>query len=268
MQEVPISQGEFLRYRRFLYEVAGIHLTDAKKPLVCSRLSSRLRARALPSYGAYLDLIQSGDEAQEWQTAVDLLTTNETYFFREAKHFDLLVRLATAAPATRPFRVWSAACSSGEEPYSIAMTLADVLGAGAWEVFASDLSTRMLARARIGHYPMTRTQHIPADYLKRFCLRGIEEQDGTLLVDAPVRARVTFAQVNLMEDLPDVGAFDVIFLRNVLIYFDPATKGDVVRRLVRALRPDGHLFIGHSETLHGIVDDLETVMPTVYRKRA
>lgn len=267
MGEAQITDGEFQRYRRFLHEVAGIQLSEAKKPLVCSRLARRLRARSVASYGAYLDLIQSRSESAEWQTAVDLLTTNETYFFREAKHFDLLARLATASGRARPFRVWSAACSSGEEPYSIAMVLADTLGEGAWEVFASDLSARMLERARIGHYPMARAEHMPPAYLRRFCLKGIEDQDGTLLVDPALRERVTFAQINLVENLPDVGLFDVVLLRNVLIYFNADTKREVVRRLAAVLRPEGHLFIGHSETLHGLVDELEPVVPTVYRRQ-
>lgn len=266
MDDVSITDREFQRYRKFLYEAAGIQLTDSKKPLVTSRLSRRLSALGIRSYGAYLDLIQSGRDSGERQTAIDLLTTNETYFFRESKHFDLLRDLASRAPAGKSFRVWSAACSSGEEPYSIAMVLADVRGSSPWEVFASDLSTRMLDRARAAHYPMERATHVPRKYLERFCLKGIDDQAGTLLVDAPVRGRVQFAQVNLMEPLPDLGRFDVVFLRNVLIYFDLETKRGVVGRLSQVLTEGGHLFIGHSEALHGIAEGFETVMPTVYRR--
>ena len=266
MDDIAITDREFQGYRKFLYEAAGIQLTDSKKPLVTSRLSRRLNALGIRSYGAYLDLIVSGKEPGERQTAIDLLTTNETYFFRESKHFDLLRDLASRAPAGRPFRVWSAACSSGEEPYSIAMVLADVRGSSPWEVFASDLSTRMLERARAAHYPMERATHVPRKYLERFCLKGVEDQAGTLLVDSRIRECVRFAQVNLMQALPELGRFDVVFLRNVLIYFDLETKRGVVGRLSRVLAEGGHLFIGHSEALHGIAGGFETVMPTVYRR--
>jgi chemotaxis protein methyltransferase CheR len=169
--------------------------------------------------------------------------------------------------ANAPFRVWSAACSSGEEPYSIAMVLADVLGDAPWEVVASDISTRVLQRARTGHYPLARASHVPADYLKRFCLKGIREQAGTLLVDKTLRRRVQFRQVNLNTDLPaDLGTYDAIFLRNVMIYFNGDTKRQVVARVTSRLKSGGTFFIGQSESLHEASGTLHTVMPSVYRK--
>lgn len=265
--ELDISDGEFLRFQRFIYDTAGIQLSDAKKALVTNRLASRLRARGMASFGDYYDLITAGGEAQECQTAVDLLTTNETYFFREPKHFEFLRALLTRQPpANRGFRVWSAASSSGEEAYSIAMLLADVLGNQPWEIFGSDLSLRVLARARKGQFPMERANNVPQDYLRRFCLKGTGPEAGTLLVTSDLRSRVRFEQVNLVRQLPNVGQFDVIFLRNVMIYFDKDTKAAVVERLLGALRPGGHFIIGHSETLHGINDSLQTVATSVYRK--
>jgi chemotaxis protein methyltransferase CheR len=272
MGAYPISEREFAQFQRFIFDIAGITMSDAKKALVSGRLAKRLAHHGLDSYEAYLGMLSSGRHQDEVQIAVDLLTTNETYFFREARHFELLKATAEAArPNVRagaPFRVWSAACSSGEEPYSIAMVLADTLGNAPWEVIGSDISTRVLARARTGHYPMERASHVPPDYLRRFCLKGIAEQQGTLLVDRTLRSRVQFRQVNLNTALPDVGSFDMVFLRNVMIYFNGDTKRQVVARVTAPLKPGGHFIIGHSETLNEISDAVRPVMPSVYRKAA
>ena len=261
-----ITDTEFSRFQRFIYDAAGITLSSAKKALVCGRLSKRLQANRLESFGAYFELLSSGRAAEEVQTAVDLLTTNETYFFREPKHFEVLRTLACeAAGRAQPFRVWSAASSSGEECYSIAMVLADCLGPASWDVVGSDISTRVLRRARTGHYPLERTRHIPPAYLKRFCLRGQGEQEGTLLVERALRSRVNFAQVNLNAELPRLGTFDVVFLRNVMIYFNGDTKREVVARVLTLLRPGGHFCIGHSETLNDISSAVQQLAPSVYR---
>lgn len=263
----PITDQEFSQFQRFIFEQAGITLSPAKKALVSGRLAKRLMHYNLTSYSAYFRMLQTGQASSEVQTAVDLLTTNETYFFRESKHFDLLRKLATAALEQRQaFRVWSAACSTGEEPYSIAMVLDDVLREQEWELFASDISTRVLASARSGHYMRERTSHIPPAYLKRYCLRGIADQEGTLLVEKRLRQRVQFHQVNLNVPLPKFGLFDVIFLRNVLIYFSPETKREVVGRLLGSLKPGGYLLIGHSESLHDMAGPLQVQGPSVYRK--
>ena len=262
-----ITDTEFGRFQRFIFEAAGITLSSAKKALVCGRLSKRLQAKGLSSYTEYFELLSSGKSAEEVQTAVDLLTTNETYFFRESKHFELLRGLALGALARpQPFRVWSAASSTGEECYSIAMVLADCLGSAAWDVVGSDISSRVLQRARVGHYPLERTRHIPPDYLKRFCLKGTGEQEGTLLVERQLRSRVSFAQVNLNTELPRLGSFDVIFLRNVMIYFNGDTKRQVVARVLSLLKPGGHFCIGHSESLNEISTAVLQVAPSIYRK--
>jgi len=267
MNSIGISDIEFDRFQRFIYDAAGITLSPAKKAMVCGRLSKRLQAHNLGSYGEYFSLLSSGKATGEMQTAIDLLTTNETYFFREPKHFDLLRKLALEAASRRqPFRVWSAACSSGEECYSIAMVLADCLGDAQWDVLGSDISTRVLQRARTGHYVLERTRHIPADYLKRFCLKGMGEQDGTLLVDRQIRSRVSFTQVNLNNSLPQLGSFDVVFLRNVLIYFNVETKQKVVARVLEQLKPGGYFLVGHSESLNEINTSVRQVAPSVYRK--
>ena len=264
-----ITDLEFSRFQRFIYEAAGITLSAGKKALVSGRLSKRLQAHQLSSFSDYFALLSSGRSAGEVQTAVDLLTTNETYFFREPKHFELLRSLAKAAAGrTQPFRVWSAASSTGEECYSIAMVLADCLDASQtpWDIVGSDISTRVLRRARTGHYPMERARNIPPGYLKRYCLRGQGEQDGTLLVERRLRSKVNFAQVNLNTDLPRLGTFDVVFLRNVMIYFNGDTKREVVARVLSLLKPGGHLFIGHSESLNDISTAVDQLAPSIYCK--
>lgn len=266
---ITITEQEFVQFQRFIYETAGISMSPAKKALVSGRLAKRVQQCRLNNYGEYFRLLTSGNDAAEVQTAIDLLTTNETYFFREPKHFDQLREAACKLrKGGQTFRVWSAASSSGEEAYSIAMVLADTLGDAQWEVIGSDISTRVLARARTGHYPLERTTHIPPDYLKRYCLKGTGTQQGTLLIERSLRQRVQFLQVNLNGTLPQLGTFDVIFLRNVMIYFNGDTKQQVVARVLSLLKPNGYFFIGHSESLHGVTDQVQPVMPSVYRKTA
>ena len=267
MPLVAISDREFMQFQRFIYDAAGITMSNGKQALVSGRLAKRLAHYQLDSYTDYLRLLESRSDPAELQMAVDLLTTNETYFFREPKHFQLLRELVLDARDKRQtMRVWSAASSSGEEVYSIAMVLADVLGDAAWEVLGTDISTRVLQRARSGHYPMERATQMPQDYLKRFCLKGQGSEAGTMLIERGLRQRVQFQQVNLNAPLPKIGCFDVIFLRNVMIYFNLETKRQVVARLLAQLRPGGYFLIGHSETLNDINDTLSVVAPSIYRK--
>ena len=242
-------------------------MSSAKKALVCGRLAKRLSEYHLGGFGDYFNLITAANHADELQVAVDLLTTNETYFFREPKHFDFLRnRILSEHKPGRNFRVWSAACSSGEEAYSIAMVLADHLGEGQWEVVASDISTRVLEKARAGYYPLERTTGISHEHLSKYCLKGVASKANTLRVDEKLRKRVNFMQVNLNESLPPLGEFDLIFLRNVMIYFDQSTKRQVVQRLLPVLRPGGHFMISHSESLNGVVDTLQALAPAIYCK--
>jgi chemotaxis protein methyltransferase CheR len=264
---ISITDNEFTQFQRFIFDAAGITMAASKKALVSGRLAKRLQHCGFDSYGEYFRMLAGGSSPSEVQTAVDLLTTNETYFFREQKHFDLLRKLALAAAKnTQPFRVWSAASSSGEEAYSIAMVLADCLGERAWEVVGTDISSRMLERARTGHYPLERTRLIPPVYLKRFCLKGTGAQANTLLVERNLRARVQFLAGNLNTELPRIGEFDVIFLRNVMIYFNGDTKREVVARAIAMLKRDGHFFVGHSETLNDLTSALQPLAPSIYRR--
>ncbi|MDM4766908.1 protein-glutamate O-methyltransferase CheR [Pelomonas sp. SE-A7] len=265
---IEISDQEFARFQGFIFEAAGITLGPSKKALVSGRLEKRLRHHRLQSYSEYLSLLASQSNPEEIQQAIDLLTTNETYFFREQRHFELLRERAEAArKQRRPLRVWSAACSTGEEPYSIAMVLAELQADLPWELLASDISTKVLKRARIGHYPESRTTQIPLELRKRFCLKGTGEHAGTMLVERGLRQRVNFMQINLDRPLPAIGNFDLIFLRNVMIYFSTDTKRRVVARLLPQLREDGLLLVGHSETLNDVSDDVVALRPSIYQRR-
>lgn len=262
---IRLSDTEFGQFQRFIFETAGITLTDAKKALVSGRLAKRLHACSLRSYSEYFRLL--GESPRELQNAVDLLTTNETYFFREPKHFQFLKRFITSGEAGHTaVRIWSAAGSTGEEAYSIAMLLEDCRPGQPWEVVASDISTRVLERARAGHYFLGRIDNFPPGYLQRFCLKGKDEQEGTMLIERRLRNKVRFLQVNLNAPLPRLGMFDVVFLRNVLIYFNTETKREVVGRVLSALKPGGYLLIGHSESLIEVTQAVAPVAPAIYRK--
>jgi len=264
-----ISNEDFFRIRDYLQKQVGIQLTLAKKQMVASRLARRLRHFQLASYGDYFQQAIDGTLLNERQVILDLLTTNETYLFREPAHFEFLREGILADwKRGRLFRAWSAACSSGEEPYSMAMVMADSLGELPWEIIGSDVCTRVLATARKGHYSRERTQYIPDACLQKYCLRGVRAQHGTLLIDKRLRQRVQFRHINLNTLLPeDTGQFDVIFLRNVLIYFDAPTRQEIVKRLLSCLNPGGHFFVSHTETLSGIFNQLELAAPSVYRKK-
>lgn len=235
--------------------------------LIMGRLSKRLALHQLESFGAYFRLLSSGQHPDEVQMAVDLLTTNETYFFREIKHFDFLREQALAARnRVQAFRVWSAASSSGEEAYSIAMMLADCMASTAWDVLGTDISSRMLDNATRALYSMERARHIPPAYLRQFCLKGTGEHEGRLLIGHDLRSKVHFRQLNLNTALPEIGQFDVIFLRNVMIYFNDETKRQVVQRVLAALKPGGYFCVGHSESLNNITQTVNAVAPSIYHK--
>jgi len=268
MHEAAISDQEFALFQRLIYKIAGISLSDAKKILLVGRLARRLRAYNFATFTQYYRMLANGEHPEELQTMVDLLTTNETYFFREPQHFaflrDEIIAKRNSAAA---FRVWSAASSSGEEAYSIAMTLAEALPSTPWEVVGSDISTQVLAKAEKGHYSLARTDGIPPGHMKKYCLKGVRSNAGSFLIAPELRQKTSFLQINLMHPVEAaIGEFEVIFLRNVMIYFDPQTKAKVVHNLLPRLKPGGHLIIGHSETLNNITDRAICVRPTIYRK--
>jgi len=263
---IAISDREFAQVRTLAFELAGISIGASKKTLVVGRLGRRLLHHRLRSFADYLSLLKKDKSGTERQIALDLLTTNETYFFREPKHFDFLRReVLPRASFAQEFRVWSAAASSGEEAYSVAMLLAATRPSTPWNVLGTDVSSRVLETARRATYDLSRAQHIPKEYLRRFCLQGHGPQAGKLKMARSVRERVRFEHANLNEPLANFGRFDVILLRNVLIYFDAPTKQRVIRHLLPALKPGGYFIIGHCDALAGVEHSLVPVIPSIYR---
>lgn len=260
-----ISDRDFAAISQFFYAESGIRLGVNKRSLVCGRLAPRLKVLQLDNYGTYLQFITQDVNQLERRLAVDLLTTNETYFFREQRHFDFLQELLQQGWPGHIPQIWSAACSSGEEPYSIAMTLAEHLGDKPWQVDASDLSSRMLATAAQGLYPLSRAKEVSTAFLRKYCLKGHGQFDGYLLVDESLRQRLSLQAHNLMEPVTRRKKYDLIFLRNVLIYFDADGKKTIINHLLKVLQPDGFIFVGHSESLNGITDALVPVKPAIYR---
>jgi len=260
-----LTNSEFEQFRKMIYDTAGINLSDAKKTLISSRLAKRVKHFGLTSYAEYFKLVKNNVQ-DEYQTAVDLLTTNETFFFREPKHFDFLRDRVLPEWCSNPKRVWSAASSTGEEAYTLSMVLAEYSPTKAWEIVGTDISRRVVEQACTGQYPMTRAEGIPPHYLSKYCLKGIGSQAGTFIVCEELRARIKFLHANLKSDLSKLGNFDLIFLRNVLIYFDMETKQQVVTNLLRHLKRGGYLIVSHSESLNGVTQDVNLVVPSTYRR--
>ncbi len=267
-QAASMTYNEFVRFKELLFNVSGITLRSEKQAMVENRLAKRVRKLGMANYSQYYERVVS-DES-ELQILLNLLTTNTTYFFREKEHFDFLKREYLPKFKGNSFRVWSAACSRGAEPYTLAMVLDDALSVRrlSWEIFASDINMEELEKAVIALYPMSEADKIPPDYLRRYCLRGENGFDGQFLIKDSLAQKVRFFRVNLMEKLPPElgGEFDVIFLRNMLIYFSEQERREIVERLVSKLKRGGLLFIGHSETLNRITDVVRQVKPTIYIK--
>nr|WP_308129617.1 CheR family methyltransferase [Actinoplanes polyasparticus] len=261
-----ISHDDFRYITSVLHEHTGIWLAPGKEALVSGRLDKRIRALGLTGYSDYVRLLRDRHDETELHHLINLLTTNETFFFREAQHFDYLRReVLPAHGAGRPFRLWSAASSTGEEAYTAAMVLADTLPAGAWQIVGTDVSTRVVESARAALYPIEAAERIPRQLLRRFWLKGREEYEGLMTVTTELRSRVQFHRRNLIEEFRQLGHFDVIMLRNVMIYFDLETKRSLIPRLQERLVPGGHLIIGSSESLNAIPSQLRMVEPSIYR---
>jgi chemotaxis protein methyltransferase CheR len=263
----PLNAKEFKWISGFLNERTGIQLKDGKQALVMGRLEKRLRRLGLNSYSDYFRaLTQSGNEL-ELRLAIDLLTTNETYFFREAQHFDFLcAQILPKHPPSKPLRIWSAACSSGEEAYTLALVLSEYFPSKQWEIIGTDISSTVLKKAQDGLYHLSAAKNIPPGLLKKYCFKGVDEYESFLLIDPAVRKRVKFEHANLIGELPDLGMFDIIFLRNVMIYFEQETKQRVIDRLQRYLVPGGHFFISHTESLNGFKTPFKMIKPSIYQK--
>ncbi len=269
---VPLSDREFRGFREMIYRETGIHISEHSRELLTARGSRRGRSLGLTRLGEYLASVER--EPAERAEALDRIVTNETRFFREPKQFEFLETTilprwraeATALSRPRRVRVWSAGCSTGQEPYSIAMTLLANLEGWDIEILASDVSGRALRQANAGMWPLEKASEIPEQHLRTFMLRGVRTQSGRMLADSRLRGVIRFQRINLNEELPETGSFDLVFCRTVLIYFDVTSRARAVGRLVGRLAPSGYLFLGHSESLLSSGLRLRPVAPSVYAR--
>lgn len=262
------TEEDFKRVCKLIYDHAGISLKSSKRDMVYSRLAKRLRATGADNFYEYLELLE-GNNQIEWEAFVNALTTNLTSFFRESHHFPMLAEHALKLKGREPFAIWCSAASTGEEPYSIAMTMADTFGSFSppVNIVASDVDTNVLAKAEAGIYPMERVEKLEPDIVKRFFLKGTGSQAGLVRVRPELRAMITFRQVNLLsDDWPIRGPLDVIFCRNVMIYFDKQTQLKILQRFEPLLQPDGLLFAGHSESFYHAAHLFQMRGKTVYKR--
>ena len=263
-----LSAAQFESIAATVYGITGINLRAGKEELVKSRLVKRLRALDLDDFEQYLEYIKADISGREIATMVDLLTTNKTSFFRETKHFDFL-RQWLRAHRGQKMRIWSAGCSSGEEPFSIAIVICEELPGterGNVRVLATDISNRMLDRARHAVYGAQGVGDLPGGIVAKYFTCDRTGGERTYVVSEPARSLVKFAQLNLLGSWPMRGQFDLVFCRNVMIYFDIPTRKRVLAGIWQVLRPGGYLFVGHSESLLGSSKDFQYVQPAVYRK--
>jgi chemotaxis protein methyltransferase CheR len=268
--EAQLSDADLTRIVRLVYERSGITLHSGKRALVLSRLQKRLRSGGFTSFAAYLEHVERDRSGAEITMLLDAIATNHTSFFREPQHFEFLTsKVLPAIGMGRPIRMWSAACSSGEEPVTIAITLLDALTgvrAPSIRLLATDLSTKALAQASSGVYRMERVADIPIEILRRHFEKGLGEQAGTARVAPHVRKLIEYRQLNFLEARDLNERFDVIFCRNVMIYFDREVQQRVVSLLERHLVPGGYLFISHAESLNGTAHGLRWVAPAIYQR--
>lgn len=267
MLPAKLSEKEFTLFKNFIHKISGIQMKPEKKILVESRLAKRLRYYECGSYQEYYDILQNDDIEQ--QMFIDIITTNETSFFREPHHFEFLKSILEHSNASS-FRIWSAACSIGAEAYSAAMVCDEFFTAkrhGNFEIVCSDINAEVVKTAQIALYPEKFISQIPQRYLKAYCLKGKGKYEGNFMIGDPLKAHLLFKRLNLLENLSsELGEFDVIFLRNMLIYFDGPEKKAIVENVSRRLKKGGYLFIGHSESLFNITNCVKQIKPTIYTK--
>ncbi|MEW5756504.1 MAG: protein-glutamate O-methyltransferase CheR [Pseudomonadota bacterium] len=272
-REFEFNESDFRRIKELITKHAGIVLTDAKRQLVYSRLTRRLRALNISRFSDYLELI--GNDDVELVNLVNAITTNLTSFFREKHHFEYLKNqvfpeLINKNRDSRRIRIWSAGCSTGEEPYSLAITVREFFERHPnWDVriLATDIDTNVVEKAQSGVYAVDRISELDDRVKKKWFVRGKGSNDGQVRVSEDVQKLISFKQLNLLQHWPMKGPFDVIFCRNVVIYFDKPTKVQLFERYSRIMAPQGHLFIGHSESLFNISDDFRLLGNTIYQKK-
>ena len=271
-----LSPALFSKYQQLIYHESGIWLGEHKHALLTGRLARRLRLLSLKDMREYFDLVTQPDQQHERAVMIDCITTNQTHFFREPRHFDFLTQHVfprwrqerARGDRSARLRIWSAGCSSGEEPYSLAMLLLKhfpIEQGWECEVLATDICTRVLEKARAAVYSIEKAKEIPAELLHAYMLKGRGEHKGEMKVSPELHRLVRFARVNLHADsYPILGWFDLVFCRNVLIYFDQRSKEKVIAGLLRHLSPAGLLIVGHSEHLGSTSKNLRAVAPTIY----
>jgi chemotaxis protein methyltransferase CheR len=269
--ELTLTAAEFRQISDLAYQRFGLDLKRGKEALVAARLGKKLRKLGFASFAEYHRHVLADSTGDALIELIDALTTNHTSFLRERAHFEFLARALNEEfrDVSKP-RVWSAACSSGEEPYSIAMCLAEASSKSAardFHILATDISTRVLDMARRGVYPAARFDDVPEPWRRAHLLRGRAEADGFYKIKPQLAQHIEFARLNLIEPFPQRAAFHVIFCRNVMMYFDKPTQQNIVQRLSGCLEPGGYLFVGHSESLTGVNHALEYVRPATYRNQ-
>ncbi|MBS0355108.1 MAG: chemotaxis protein CheR [Proteobacteria bacterium] len=266
-REFQFSAADFERVRDLIYRHAGISLSPIKQDMVYSRLARRLRARGDRTFSEYLDRAQR--EPQEWETFVNSLTTNLTSFFREAHHFEILAERLKKHTAHAPFRIWCSAASTGEEPYSLAITACEAFNSLSppVHIVATDIDTNVLATAAKGVYGLDRVERLSRERMQRFFLKGTGAQDGNARVRPELQRLIEFRRINLLDKSWSVqGPFDALFCRNVMIYFDKPTQHGILQRFVPLLKPEGLLFAGHSESFLHSADLFRSLGRTVYER--
>lgn len=270
-REFQFSDQDFQRVKRIVYDYAGIDLNDSKKNLVYNRLAKRIRFLDLDSFKDYLDYVEKMGK-EEFVHLINAITTNLTFFFREIHHFEYLEKtvipeLLKVNAASKKIRVWSAGCSTGEEPYSIAIVLKEAVPAG-WDakVIATDLDSNVVQTGRDGVYAIDRLKGVSEPRKKRWFLKGKGAMEGKVKVKKELQEMIQFGQLNLMEDWPIKDSIDVIFCRNVVIYFDKPTQSRLFNRYAERLPMGGHLFVGHSESLYNVCDRFELLGKTIYKR--
>jgi len=269
-----LSSAEFQKLSELIYDQCGIHLVNGKKIMLESRLSKRLRTLGMQSFKDYIQYVTSREGMeQELVHMIDVVTTNKTDFFREPHHFDYLrsVILPGFSQSTgSPFKVWSSACSSGEEPYTLAMVLQDYAAQHhqfTYSILASDISTQVLQRASLAVYQEHQVAALPMTLKQRYLLRSKDKERQTVRIVPKLREKVQFERINLMDTQWPIEIQDVIFCRNVLIYFDRDTQLEVVQKLIQKIKPGGYLILGHSESLHAFNLPLRQIKPTIFMKK-
>jgi len=259
------TEEVFTLFQKLVHNKLGIHLAKQKRMMLGHRLFKRVKHIKANGFSDYFRYISNPENYRELEVALELMTTNETFFFREPKHFDFLTNnILPQSNPNKEFKVWCAASSSGEEPYSIAMLL-DQHCNSPWSIAASDVNKTVLNHGRKGIYIDDRTKLLPDNYRKLYCTKGIGEFEGYMRVKPELRKRVNFFCFNLLDDMANLGKFDLIFIRNVMIYFDDNTKQKIISKLQQCLNESGYLFISHSETLHGLQHKFELKQPAIYR---